>query len=74
MFEIRTKEKGSRALREEIIENAFNDNLLSYSPIDDDSNTRGNQKEKIGITEPIIIETNLKFPKYEDLDKNEPPR
>ncbi|CAI4055936.1 hypothetical protein SUVZ_02G0170 [Saccharomyces uvarum] len=69
LFEIRTKEKGSRALREEIIENAFNDNLLSYSPIDDDSNTKGTQKEKIGITEPVIIETNLKFPKYENLDK-----
>ncbi|CAI4054719.1 hypothetical protein SKDZ_02G0090 [Saccharomyces kudriavzevii ZP591] len=69
LFEIRTKEKGSRALREEIVENSFNDNLLSYSPIDDDSNSKGNQKEKLGITEPIIIETQLSFPKYEDLDK-----
>ncbi|QID83245.1 Plasma membrane proteins endocytosis [Saccharomyces pastorianus] len=69
LFEIRTKEKGGRALREEIVENAFNDNLLSYSPIDDDGDTKGNQRERIGITEPIIIETNLKFPKYEDLDK-----
>lgn len=69
LFEIRTKEKGTRALREEIVENSFNDNLLSYSPFDDDSDLKGNQKERLGITEPIIIETKLKFPKYEDLDK-----
>ncbi|CAI4037152.1 hypothetical protein SMKI_02G0140 [Saccharomyces mikatae IFO 1815] len=69
LFEIRTKEKGSRALREEIVENSFGDNLLSYSPIDDDNNSKGNQKESLGITEPLIIETKLKFPKYEDLDK-----
>ncbi|KAF4004093.1 Protein ECM21 domain protein [Saccharomyces cerevisiae] len=30
---------------------------------------KGNPKERLGITEPIIIETKLKFPKYEDLDK-----
>ncbi|AJQ09483.1 CLL_collapsed_G0001090.mRNA.1.CDS.1 [Saccharomyces cerevisiae] len=69
LFEIRTKEKGTRALREEIVENSFNDNLLSYSPFDDDSDSKGNPKERLGITEPIIIETKLKFPKYEDLDK-----
>ncbi|EJS44666.1 ecm21p [Saccharomyces arboricola H-6] len=69
LFEIRTKEKGTRALREEIVENSFNDNLLSYSPIDDESHAKGNQKDKLGITEPIIIETKLEFPKYEDLDK-----
>lgn len=77
LLEIRTKEKGARALREEIIQNTVDDNLLSYSAISDDNNNNNNNKNKkklkdnptIGITEPISIETVLNFPKFEDLDK-----
>lgn len=79
LLEIRTKEKGARALREEIVENTIDDNLLSYSMISNDdeadNNKKNNSKKKskdkppIGITEPISIETVLDFPKFEDLDK-----
>ena len=72
LLEIRTQEKGARALREEIVENAFSDNLISYSAISDGSSkTSKNNKNdaSIGITEPITIETVLDFPKFEDFDK-----
>ena len=70
LLEIRTREKGARALREEIIENAFSDNLISYSYITDDKNSKNNKKDTtIGITEPLTIETVLDFPKFEEFDK-----
>lgn len=82
LLEIRTKPKGGRAIREEIVENAYKDNLLSYNlPGDDANNKKKNKKNKkhdgddddddefIHITEPITIESVLYFPKYEDLDK-----
>lgn len=71
LLEIRTREKGARALREEIIENSSGDNLISYATIPNDSNIskKSKDKEPIGITEPITIETVLNFPKFEDLDK-----
>lgn len=75
LLEIRTKDKGSRALREEIIENSCHDNLLSYSSFpqdDDNNNSKKNHNKKsdpIGITEEICIDTSLHFPKFEDLDR-----
>lgn len=56
LLEVRSRDKGARAIKEEIIENCVDDNLLSY-------NTDGS-------TDPLHIETNLDFPCYEDLDKN----
>ncbi|CCD25274.1 Ecm21p NDAI_0E04570 [Naumovozyma dairenensis CBS 421] len=68
LLEIRTKEKGARAMREEIVENCYDDNLLSYSTIDTGSvHSKNEEEKKVGITEPIIIETKLEFPKYADL-------
>ncbi|SMN21309.1 similar to Saccharomyces cerevisiae YBL101C ECM21 Protein involved in regulating the endocytosis of plasma membrane proteins [Maudiozyma saulgeensis] len=76
LLEIRTKDKGSRALREEIIENSCQDNLLSYSSFPEENNVNNNNNKKnkktepIGITEEICIDTMLHFPKFEDLDKH----
>lgn len=64
LLEVRTTEKGSRAIREEVVDNCMNDNLLAYAEAD--SSKDG---EAIGITEPLLIETVLEFPKYEDLNK-----
>lgn len=64
LLEVRTREKGSRAIREEIVENSHDDNLLAYSCMKDD-----NKRDSIGITEPLTIETILEFPKYEEMDK-----
>ncbi|EDO17913.1 hypothetical protein Kpol_1010p28 [Vanderwaltozyma polyspora DSM 70294] len=65
LLEVRTKEKGGRALREEIVDNAFEGNLLSYDTIKDQSRP----SKTVGITESISIESKLEFPKYDDLDK-----
>lgn len=64
LLEVRASEKGSRAIREEIVENCSNDNLLAYAAAESD----GGQAD-IGITEPLMIETLLEFPRYEDLNK-----
>ncbi|CDH16543.1 uncharacterized protein ZBAI_08331 [Zygosaccharomyces bailii ISA1307] len=56
LLEIRTRDKGSRAVREEIVENCADDNLLSY--------------RRDGSVDTLAIETSLDFPCYEDLDKN----
>lgn len=75
LLEVRTKDKGSRALREEIVENSISDNLLSYSTFDDDDDDeeahspKKKKKEPRGITEEISIDTKLRFPKFEDLDR-----
>ncbi|KAL3241094.1 Ecm21p [Nakaseomyces bracarensis] len=65
LLEVRTKEKGSRALREEIVDNCTNDNLLSFGSVKDDKN----KGEEIPIVEPITMETTLDFPSFLDLDK-----
>ncbi|QLQ79073.1 hypothetical protein HG537_0B04210 [Torulaspora globosa] len=64
LLEVRTSEKGSRAIREEIVENCINDNLLAYVAADSDDG-----QPTIGIAEPLMIETVLEFPRYEDLNK-----
>lgn len=64
LLEVRSSEKGSRALREEVVENCLDENLLAYSSAEGD-----NGQPNIGITEPLSIETSLEFPKYEDLNK-----
>ena len=67
LLEVRTKEKGGRALREEIVENSYNDNLLAYTTIDAGSDRDG--VNMVSLTEPLTLETKLEFPKYEDLDR-----
>ncbi|CCE63159.1 hypothetical protein TPHA_0E00640 [Tetrapisispora phaffii CBS 4417] len=69
LLEIRTKEKGGHALREEIVENCFAGNLLAYDSIKDYSKKTDKERPEIGINEPIVIETNIEFPKFVDLDK-----
>ncbi|QLL31560.1 hypothetical protein HG536_0B04240 [Torulaspora globosa] len=64
LLEVRTSEKGSRAIREEIVENCINDNLLAYAAADSDDG-----QPIIGIAEPLMVETVLEFPRYEDLNK-----
>lgn len=64
LLEVRTREKGSRAIREEIVENSHDDNLLAYSCMQDD-----NKRDSVGINEPLTIDTVLDFPKYEEMDK-----
>lgn len=64
LLEVRSTEKGSRALREEIVDNCVDENLLAYASAEGDKG-----QPSIGITEPLMIETNLEFPKYEDLNK-----
>lgn len=64
LLEVSSSEKGSRALREEIVQNCVDENLLAYSSAEGD-----NGQPSIGITEPLMIETTLEFPKYEDLNK-----
>lgn len=64
LLEVRTKPKGSRALREEIVENCVNDNLLSFGEIKEPG-----KADSIPLVEPVSIETRLDFPSYMDLDK-----
>ncbi|CCF60565.1 hypothetical protein KAFR_0K02110 [Kazachstania africana CBS 2517] len=63
LLEIRTKVRGSQAIREEIVKNSNNENLLSYSSINDNDDT----SKKYDITEPISVESKIKFPKYNDV-------
>ncbi|CCK69537.1 Ecm21p KNAG_0C04350 [Huiozyma naganishii CBS 8797] len=74
LLEIRTKDKGCRALREEIVENSSGNNLISYSTFQDsgqDTPKKEDEKDVIGITEPLNIETVLKFPRFENLDRKQ---
>ena len=83
LLEIRTKEQGAKALREEIIENSYNDNLLSYQGLEDEHGRLPKKKKSndVGITEPFCVDTVLHFPKFERLNtdynnlktKNVPP-
>lgn len=64
LLEVRTRDKGGRAMKEEIVENCKSDNLLSYSTIRD-----GDTNSNVEIVEPLTIDTKIKFPKYKILDK-----
>ncbi|CCC68027.1 hypothetical protein NCAS_0A14690 [Naumovozyma castellii] len=71
LLEIRTREIGARALREEIVRNTVNDNLLSYNTVMESYTKNSSTMErKVGITEPITINSTLSFPKYSTVDKN----
>lgn len=69
LLEIRTKSKGSRAIREEIIENALNDNLLSYRTGANPSKDPKKNEEYVPLSESFCIESFLNFPKHNELDK-----
>lgn len=64
LFELRTKDKGEKSLREEIVTNSINDNILSYSKTKDDSSG-----EDVDIIGSFTLETKLKFPKFLIPDK-----
>lgn len=64
LLEIRTRDKGGRAMKEEIVENCKSDNLLCYSTVRDE-NTNSN----VEMVEALTIDTKLKFPKYKLLNK-----
>ncbi|AGO11834.1 AaceriADR065Wp [[Ashbya] aceris (nom. inval.)] len=64
LLEVRTKEKGIKALREEVIENAMGDNLLCYT-----DNILNNEKG-VEMVDSLTIETTLKFPKFTVPRKN----
>ncbi|CUS21498.1 LAQU0S03e03950g1_1 [Lachancea quebecensis] len=65
LWEIRTKEKGSRAMREDIIENCRSENIFSYASCP----SSGKNGEPVDIVDPLTIHSTLKFPKYAVLDK-----
>ena len=83
LLDIRTREQGAKALREEIIENSYNDNLLSYQGLEDEYGRLPRKKKStdVGITEPFFVDTVLHFPKFERMNtdhsslkvKNVPP-
>lgn len=68
LLEIRTKDKGSRSVREEIVDNCINDNLLSYNIIKKEGKNKKHE-EIVGFNEPVTIISNIEFPKYMDLDQ-----
>lgn len=62
LLEIRTRDKGGRAMKEEVVENCKSDNLLSYSTFKDpDSNSN------VDLVEALTIDTKIRFPKYKVL-------
>lgn len=65
LLEVRTKERGSRAIREEVVDNSRSDNLLSYTTCPSTSP----DKTPVEIVDPLTIETTIRFPKYSVLDK-----
>lgn len=70
LLEIRPKECGDSAVREEIIENCINDNIISYTGINKKRKNRRREKDEIEcINDQWTIDTYLDFPKHEDLDK-----
>ncbi|CCE61828.1 hypothetical protein TPHA_0B01560 [Tetrapisispora phaffii CBS 4417] len=71
LLEIRTKDKGSRSIREEIIDNCIDDNILSYTEIPDEGSPKSKHKKKEvkGFNEPLTIVSQLEFPKYFDMDQ-----
>lgn len=56
LLEVRTRDKGGRAIKEEVVDNCVHDNLLAYNPE--------------GGVDPLYIETNVEFPCYEDQEKD----
>ncbi|CEP62800.1 uncharacterized protein LALA0_S06e04148g [Lachancea lanzarotensis] len=66
LWEIRSKEKGGRAMKEEIIDNCRSENLLSYAGLPSDSKTSGPSHD---LVDPLVIESKLSFPKFSMLDK-----
>lgn len=65
LWEIRTKEKGTRSMREDIVENCRSENLLSYSSF----RQEGSDEENSDVVDSLQINSTLSFPKYSVLDK-----
>ena len=65
LLEVRGKEKGGRALREEIIDNCVEGNMLAYDTIKNNAN----REHEVGINDTLTITSQLEFPKYADLDR-----
>ncbi|AEY96285.1 FADR065Wp [Eremothecium gossypii FDAG1] len=64
LLEVRTKDKGIKALREEVIENSTGDNLLCYS------DAALNSDKGVEMVDSLTLETTLKFPKFTVPRKN----
>ena len=60
LYELRSEQTGPRALREEIVTNCIDNNLLSYYRTKSDDNSRSGNGDM--IIEPIELHTVLKFP------------
>ncbi|SCV01590.1 LANO_0F12508g1_1 [Lachancea nothofagi CBS 11611] len=62
LWEIRSKEKGSKAMKEDVVNNCRSENLLSYcSYPSEDKNT--------DLVDALTIESTLTFPKFMTLDR-----
>ncbi|SCU83616.1 LAFA_0D04654g1_1 [Lachancea sp. 'fantastica'] len=66
LWEIRSKEKGGRAIKEDVIDNCRSENLLSFSSIPSDTKTGGSSHD---LVDPLVIESKISFPKFSMLDK-----
>ncbi|SCU97562.1 LADA_0H06920g1_1 [Lachancea dasiensis] len=65
LWEIRSKEKGSRAMREDIIENCRSENLLSFISCPSESK----KDALVDIVDPLTVESKLVFPRFTALDR-----
>lgn len=64
LLEIRTRDRGGRAIREDIVENCKSENLLSYFSVKDEET-----KNDVDMIEPLTISTHVTFPKYKVMDR-----
>lgn len=64
LLEIRTREKGGKAMKEEVVENCIGDNLLSYSSFKDSETN-----STVNMVEALTVDTKIRFPKYKVLNK-----
>ncbi|CCH62754.1 hypothetical protein TBLA_0I00950 [Henningerozyma blattae CBS 6284] len=74
LLEVRTKENGSHALREEVIDNTVCDNILSYTAVTKPAKTSKHKKKLEDdiecISDQWVMNTILEFPKHEEGDKH----
>ncbi|SCU89368.1 LAME_0E03158g1_1 [Lachancea meyersii CBS 8951] len=66
LWEIRSKEKGCKAMKEDIVENCRSENLLSFSSVPLEGKDGSNTTDMV---DPLVIDSEISFPKFTALDK-----